>query len=240
MKKSSALEFLQTARDAMPKGIGDRLYSATMNELMSTAIRCQMAFKGGDMQALESLSFSRSVGVFYPYSEGFYSQACRVGGTYPALWEKRKGIRPWRANLLLKNDRGGRVAPGIAVLLFPDDGKGLATSAGLQVLWCTSLTDDHIVLCRYRGPYVNFREGRPMGRIKLDREQWAAAMLPGAASPSPASSAGPAEASRDAEGDADEPLSGMEQAFTSQQMSRRDALDLPAGGGVAHFPKHPI
>jgi hypothetical protein len=82
---SAGVSFLQAAENGIAKSIGERLRSATMNDLLMTAIRTKMAFMPDDAAALRSFSITSSVGVFRPLDESFYRQACLSGGSYAQM-----------------------------------------------------------------------------------------------------------------------------------------------------------
>jgi hypothetical protein len=172
---SPAVTFLTTAHASMPRGVGERLYAATMGDLLLIAIRTGMVFDRDDAAELVKLNHHSSVGVFRALDEHYYSKACEEGGTYPAMWEKHHGIKPWKAARLAEGRRPGRVAPGIAVLLAKDKDAPakdeLASQYGFALWRCTSISDSKIILGRYKGHHYN-RRGAPAKRLTLTREAW--------------------------------------------------------------------
>lgn len=181
---SPALLFLTTARGSLPKGIGDRDWHAFMSGVMGMAIDTKMIFDSNDGKALDRLSSRCQYGVFSPIGENWYIQACRVGGTYCRMYEKAVGLAPWIAPLTLPQRNvehprvSARVAPRIGVVLPKtenDDPTAEKTRAGDQVWWCTSLTNDQIILCRYRQSAQtssDYGNGPPIKRWKLTRAEW--------------------------------------------------------------------
>lgn len=171
---SPAITFLTAARASMPQSIGDRLRSQVMNGFLVGAINAGMVFGRTDGPALKRLSFSTSVGVFDVLGPQHYAQACKIGGTYAAMWESYNFTKAWKAEILLDNRKKGRIAPGIACLLTGEDAEpGLATVDGYQVWWCTSIHDDKIVLGRFRTAYGRERcPGTPDKRLILTRAEW--------------------------------------------------------------------
>jgi hypothetical protein len=185
---SAGVSFLQAAENGIAKSVGERLRSATMNDLLMTAIKTKMAFMPDDAGALRSFSITSSVGVFRPLDESFYRQACLSGGSYAQMWEKSHNVKP------IKAARAGtstsdvqteiRVAAGIAVFLVGDDTDPLMPRhEGLQVWWVTSINLEAgiINLGRYklrldqRYPFNRF--DAPAKRKKLNREQWDEAQM---------------------------------------------------------------
>ncbi|MGE8065209.1 hypothetical protein [Pseudomonas sp. NPDC089569] len=180
---SAGVSFLQAAENGIAKSIGDRVRSATMNDLLMTAIKTKMAFMPEDAAQLRAFSITSSVGVFRPLDESFYRQACLSGGSYAQMWENTHGVKPMKAaragtsNSDVQADI--RVAAGIAVLLVGEDNDGLMPRHdGMQVWWVTSINLDAgtINLGRYklyadqRYPFNRFDS--PAQRKKLNREQW--------------------------------------------------------------------
>lgn len=169
---SAGLLFLRTAIDSMPKGIGDREYSAAMGEIMRIAVRCRMAFGRDEGPALEMLNFHTCVGVFRALD--YYTEGVRHGGTYAAMWEKHVGTAPWKVQHRACDDKPGRIAPGLAFYVRgQDNDPDLAKTGHGQVWWCTSLDDDSITICRYASKRALDRSGSPARRKTLDRKAWA-------------------------------------------------------------------
>lgn len=187
---SRGLTFLQAAQRAMPRTLGDRVYSAAMNDLMKIAITCRMAFHRDDGSALHRLNIRTCVGVFRALDEHWYSSACRHGGTYPAMWEKHHSSKPWIAprvftGSVLDGLHLNRVAPHMALLLPGDDVDLDAPRFEDQQVWhCTSIDRraDTITLCRYwltdKKRLVLLHEGQPYRRQMIDRAAWAALFPP--------------------------------------------------------------
>lgn len=183
---SPAVQFLTLAEASLPKGTGDRDWHSFMALMLGQAIGYKMIFDKDDGPALERLSARCQYGVFSPVSETWYSQACRVGGTYSRMYEKAVGLTPWVAPIAILDQRGeqakanSRVAPGMGVILpktEKDDPAAAKTRTGDQIWRCTSITNDHIVLCRYspnpeRGH--GYSGGAPFKRWKLSRAEWTA------------------------------------------------------------------
>lgn len=180
---SAGVSFLQAAENGIAKSIGERARSATMNDLLMTAIKTKMAFMPDDAPSLRSFAITSSVGVFRPLDESFYRQACLSGGNYALMWEKSRGVKPMKAaragtsNSDIQADI--RVAADIAVLLVGDDNDPLMPRHdGFQVWWVTSINLEAgiINLGRYklyadqRYPFNRFDS--PAKRKKLSREQW--------------------------------------------------------------------
>lgn len=180
---SAGVCFMQAAAIGIAKSIGERLRSATMNNLLMTAIKTKMAFMPDDAASLRALSITSSVGVFRPLEESFYRQACLSGGSYAQMWEKAHGVKPMKAaragtsNSDVQSDI--RVAADIAVLLVGEDDDALMPRHdGLQVWWVTSINLEAgtINLGRYklyadqRYPFNRF--DAPAKRKKLNREHW--------------------------------------------------------------------
>lgn len=192
-KASPGLTFMQSAFDAMPRTLGDRVRIAALGDAMHLAIKCRMRFAKEDIEPLNELRQHTCVGVFRPFDEEFYRGACIAGGTYPALWEKVSGVKSWIApEVLVKNTaerlKDNRVCPGLGVLIgTAEDDCGhpllvmtkfdLAAMDGKQLWWCTSIDNDHIILCRYArhatGSLLSTSGMKPARRLKLTREQWA-------------------------------------------------------------------
>lgn len=193
--ESAGMQFLRVTRDAMPSTLGDRVRIQAMCEALSLAIRCKFKFDLSDGDKLANrgwgaYSITTSVGVFRPLDEHYYAEACVHGGTFARMWEAHLGRKPWMApNVVGCRNRGAssveelgenRVAVGLGVLIPRDpasDDDSLAHTRDRQVWWCTSVSKDEIVVCRYR-----FEEGRrypfgrqsgaPAKRLKMDRKQW--------------------------------------------------------------------
>lgn len=187
--QSPALTFLASAYDAMPATLneGDRV--DCMSRAMKIAIECRFQFDKQDAEVLKTLEIDTSAGVFRPLHQNFYTMACTSGGTYPRLWEAAHAIKPWIAEEVLAPRlhgrpevfRDNRVAPGLGILIpvpIDQDELTLARLDGKQVWLCTSMTNDDIVLCRYRlsedrgSPYES--SGNPVKKWKVGREEWAA------------------------------------------------------------------
>jgi hypothetical protein len=157
---------------------------AALGEALSLAIKCRMRFSKDDIGPLNKLRKHTCVGVFRAFDQHYYSAACSTGGTYPALWEKANGIKPWIAPHVLaarqyQHERmeDSRVAPWMAVLIErEEDSQDLAAMGGMQVWWCTSLDNDHITLCRYQydksGSAIIHDRQKPAKRWKLSRQEW--------------------------------------------------------------------
>ena len=189
MTISPGLAFLSTAVTSMPKSIGDRLFTTSMNAVLQMADVCQMLFDDSDGASLAArhLAHESSVGVFRPLDQYWYEFACWYRSTpYATMWEKHMNFRPWRANNAFAGHHAkqalppnSRVAPGIAVLLPSpnDEPKDTLKHNNLQVWWCTSFdrASDMITLCRYR-PGVHggafSHEGSPVARRKVSRDDW--------------------------------------------------------------------
>lgn len=186
--QSPGLLFLLAAKAAMPRTLGKAVRVAAMGEVLRLAIGCRMAFGRGEGAGLRRLDLQTCAGVFRTLDEHWYTQACRVGGTYAAMWEAHHGHKPWIApDVLVGRDsrdqaRDNRVAPNMALLLpsSGDDDPDLPRyGSASEVWWCTSLdrTADTITLCRYRllpgKRWPTIREGQPRRRCVLDRAGWA-------------------------------------------------------------------
>ncbi|MEX3983653.1 hypothetical protein AB4Y45_32245 [Paraburkholderia sp. EG287A] len=189
---SAGLAFMQAAAAAMPKSLGDREYGAAMGNVMSLAVRNRFAFDRNDAEALDKLRFEGAV-VFRPLD--YYLGACRFGGTYARMWELHHGQKPWMADRAVfpayiggYDDRqpftveDNRIAVRAGALLPGSDDPDLATFEGLQVWFCTSMTDDTITLCRYavtdevrkyhgRNAPLS-QQGKPARIRKLSRAEW--------------------------------------------------------------------
>lgn len=192
---SKGLAFLIAADAAIPKTLGDRVRSSTMNDLMAIAIKTRMAFgaQEGAVIARAGLRLRTSVGVFDPLDVIWYYKACREGGTYARMWEAHNGVTPFIAATAYTRDgrskNANRMAPSLAVVLKgvdqdADDAHMARTGEGHAIWWCTSvdLEQGSIVLCRYRhkGRGAVARPGEhmlqssaPARRMQLTREQWA-------------------------------------------------------------------
>lgn len=183
---STGLAFMLAAAAGIAKSIGDRQKSAALNELLMSAIRLKMGFNPDDARRLDALGMRTCVGVFRPSDETFYSQSCVSGGTFDRMWEKARGVKPFKA--VLAGHHGEiqaniRVATGVAVLLVgKDDDEMMPRSADLQVWWVTSVDwdNDSIILSRYRlrpeARYPFTRNDAPAHRLKLSRSDWEARM----------------------------------------------------------------
>jgi hypothetical protein len=183
---SPGLQFMLTAFNAMPRSLGDRVRIAALGEALSLAIKCRMRFAKTDIEELHSLRQHTCVGVFRPFDERFYKEACVAGGTFPAVWEKASNTAPWIAPEVLERSAAetmadNRVAPGLAVLISNTDdaadkeGDDLATVGQKQLWWCTSISNEQLVLCRYRKnpkPYSRDPHGQPAKIWKFTRDQW--------------------------------------------------------------------
>lgn len=192
-KLSAGLRFLETAYAALPRTLGDRIAIAAMNDVLAIAIRCRMSFDRDDADRLSRLNRHTCVGVFRPLDEGWYTSACRAGGTFAAMWERHRGQKPWIAPTVFIGRstadqlQNSRVAPHMALLLpsgSGDDGPDWPTFAGFEVWWCTSFEHkaDTITLCRYRHGgetrYPLARDGQPARRRVLRRAAWASLFAP--------------------------------------------------------------
>ena len=183
---SPGLQFMLSAFNAMPRTLGDRVRINALGEALLLAIKCRMRFAKTDIDELHTLRQQTCVGVFRPFDEHFYTAACIAGGIFPALWEKFNRIAPWVAPEVQERNStetmaNNRVAPGLVVLFSPSgeaadrEGDDLATYGVKQLWWCTSLSDEQLVLCRYRkNPKGYSREphGQPAKVWKLTRDQW--------------------------------------------------------------------
>ena len=189
---SAGLAFMRAAAAAMPKSLGDREYGVAMGNAMSLAVRNRFAFDRSDAEALDKLRFEGAV-VFRPLD--YYLGACRFGGTYARMWESHHGQKAWMADRAVfpayiggTADRrpymaeNNRIAVRAGALLPGSDDPNLATFEGLQVWWCTSISDDTITLCRYavneqgrkyHGAYAPLnQQGKPARIRKLSRAEW--------------------------------------------------------------------
>ena len=193
-QNTGGLAFLTAARDLMPRTLGDRDRIRGMSEAMNVAIRCRFCFALTDAEALAKGRFGikTCVGVFRPLD--YYAMACKFGGTYARMWEVHTGMQPWIAPLvLLTRDRddslepspNNRVAVGLGVLIatpVDQDDEKLARTRDHAVWWCTSVSNDQIILCRYRYPpdrrWPGQRDGAPAKRWTLSRDEWKALMDP--------------------------------------------------------------
>lgn len=192
MKLSPALAFITAGFQALPKTMGERERADMMCQIHELALKSRMRFDLEDGAQLSGGDFRlRScVGVFNPLDPCWYALACKVGGTFARMWEKREGTKPWMAPEVLVPDQretlaNNRVAPGLGITLpFGDDtpDTNLQQWVRGQVWWCTSITDDALILCRYESAYaVQGRahmmperpNGKPARRRKLTRAQWA-------------------------------------------------------------------
>lgn len=177
---SPGLAFMLAASNGMPSTLGDRSTTAALGDALLLAIRCKMKFDRADMAELWKLRRSTSVGVFRPTDTCYYTAACRAGGTFAGAWEKHHETKPWVAPIVLEKGNAdilanNRVAPGLGVLVESGEDPELATLSGRQVWWCTSMSAEGIVLCRY-APGLTTTALRPSGsptRIKtLTRASW--------------------------------------------------------------------
>lgn len=191
---STGLSFMQAAKAAMPKSLGDRERIAAMSDAMRLAIRNRFVFDKEDAAQLVRMGIETCVGVFRPLD--FYLQACLHGGTYPKMWEAHHKQRPWMARnvvvpyWLMGGHRTtvrerGRVTERLGVLLpqtfAPHDPHTMDVD-GMQVWWVTSMTDEAVNLCQYRQQITDFpkrdneapfkRPGHPFRIRKLTRTQW--------------------------------------------------------------------
>lgn len=188
---SPAVAFLTATKAAMPSTVGDRVRISAMHDAMDIALRCRFKFDKDDADRLKRFGIKTCVGVFRPLEERYYAVACNHGGTYARMWEAHTGMKPWMALLVLslpdhRNGRGSevlndnRLAVGMGVLIpsDPEDDPDLPRYENAQVWWCTSMTKDEIVLCRYRltadRRHPFHREGTPAKKWKLTRAQWEA------------------------------------------------------------------
>ncbi|WP_434716039.1 hypothetical protein [Paraburkholderia sp. A3RO-2L] len=194
---SAGLNYMQAVVSAMPKTMGDRERIAAIGEAMLFAIRNRFGFDRTDAEALNRLNQRTCVGVFRAMD--YYTAACAAGGTYARMWEAAHGRKPWMAlKVIVPRWRQGyhphttilddnRVAEGLGVLLPPsfEESDDALLHKGYQVWWVTSQDDDFITVCRYRAgdeADLNFnqhaferefrREGAPVRRRKLTRDQW--------------------------------------------------------------------
>ncbi len=177
---SPGLAFMLAASNGIPSTLGDRSATAALGAALLLAIRCKMKFDKADMAELWKLRRSSCVGVFRPTDISFYTAACVAGGTFAGAWEKHHEIKPWVAPIVLEKGNAdilanNRVAPGLGVLLESGEDPELATLSGKQVWWCTSMSAEEIVLCRYACGLTT-TPLRPSGnpaRIKtLTRASW--------------------------------------------------------------------
>lgn len=180
--QSTGLAFMLAAAAGIAKSIGDRQRSAALNELLMSAIRLKMVFNPDDANHLDTLCVRTCVGVFRPSDEHFYAQSCISGGTFARMWEKAKGVKPFKA--VLAGQQGNiqsniRVATGVAVLIDGvDDDELMPRSDDLQVWWVTSVdwNGDSIHMSRYRlrpdARYPFSRNDAPARRLKLSRRDW--------------------------------------------------------------------
>ncbi|EQL43573.1 hypothetical protein M770_31640 (plasmid) [Pseudomonas aeruginosa VRFPA03] len=180
---SAGLGFMRAAFNGIGKSVGDRERSKLLHEAMEIAIKGKMAFDLDDVEPMNRLQMSTSVGVFRPFSDHNYFTACLAGGTFCRLWEKAFDFKPFKAPLVAISTsevlKDNRVAPGVA-LLVPGDDTDLMMPRfqDLQVWWCTSLSTskDTITLSRYRltedRRYPFSREGHPANLKRLTRATW--------------------------------------------------------------------
>lgn len=180
-----AVVMLRAAAAAMPRSLGDRERIGAMHELMAVAISARMLFDKDDAELLRQLGITTSVGVFRPIDEHLYTSACRAGGTYPAMYERAVGLKPWQCPRRVLDGAvdPGRVAPNIAVLLPPGELPGhedIPCFDGGEVWWCTSMDSKTMTLCTYAKkelfsrPAPFERKGSPTRRQTVDRARWAA------------------------------------------------------------------
>lgn len=194
---SAGLAFMQAAQKGLPRALGDRNRIAVMDQAMEIAVRNRFAFDTDDGVLLRAMGIRACVGIFNPLSDDYYRVACEVGGTYPRMWERWNGIRPWVGRAVWFDDiwhntfrvePKSRIAESCCVLMpadfFSKEDQGLAACAdGSQIWWCTAFSNDQINLCRYRPAdddgkrrlteFVRPR-GSPERRQKLSREEWEA------------------------------------------------------------------
>ncbi len=147
-KDSNGVAFLSAASQAFPKSIGDREYVHAMHRLMEIVVQSRMVFSVQDGKALRRLAYRTCVGHFDPLAENWYARACVAGGTYPAMWEKHHGMRPWKATMAIHKTPG--VKPYGYVQTKEDDFAlhaftllpGNRVFPGMAVLFQTSMEDD--------------------------------------------------------------------------------------------------
>lgn len=188
-KLSPALSFLSAAVDALPKTLGDRDRSGILNDLMSIAINSRMEFNRDDHVVLGESRYKMKtcVGVFAPLADHWYFHACVAGGTYARMWEEFMGMKPWKAveaftNGDIRNARKNqRMAPGLGLTLPTDDkaDKDLQYTSQGTVWWCTSISDEKLILCAYTGGaslYGRRPEANPKRRRTVTRLEWAELM----------------------------------------------------------------
>lgn len=186
---SPAVKFLSAAIDAMPKTLGDRERSGTLNDLMAIAIKTRMEFNRDDHIVLSASRFRMRtcVGVFMPLADHWYYRACVAGGTYARMWEESQGMKPWKAAEAFTDGgireprKNQRMAPGLGLTLPSDDkaDKDLQYTSQGTVWWCTSVSNEQLVLCAYAGGaslYGRRPEGNPKRRRTFTRQQWAELM----------------------------------------------------------------
>lgn len=203
--RSAGFQFLQAAYDGAPKTIGERKFVSLMTSALLLAIKNKFQFgREEGLELAQRFGFRCQYGVFRPLD--FYSTGCVAGGTYCAMVEKAGKFKPWIANFVVApyRDRScagvevlerNRVGVGLHVLLPNDFSFKSAVNDpslwhyGLDQVWCcTSISDTHIVLCRYeasedlvkhygprQAPFVN-AGGNPVRKLKLTRDEWAEIM----------------------------------------------------------------
>ena len=192
---SPAAQFLQAARNAIHKKVGDGVTSSLMHNAMQMALEGRMKFWMNDAEDLNCTQVYSNAGRFHPLNRQFYATAISYGNlSYAKLSEANSGIAPWTAARTY-GPRGsygreqflgqGRVAETMAVLLpakasEAKEGTRLyhdrATEKHFAVWWVTSMTDQEIIICRYSRtddcthPFE--RTGSPTKRWKMGRDEW--------------------------------------------------------------------
>lgn len=188
-EKSAGLIFMQATAAAIPRTLGDRDSVNVMGNAMEMAVANRFPFKPEDAPELRRLGIETCVGVFRALYEGYYRTACRVGGTYPRMWEVAHGFKPWKAAVaiftnyqrysetLLENNR---VYKDVGVLMpktFAAEEPHLANHLGMQVWWVTDITSETINLCRYKpsegyGGHLRRPGGHPARIRQVSREDF--------------------------------------------------------------------
>ncbi len=163
---------------------GDRDRCTLMYQGLGIAIENGFSFGIDDARILkrEGIAISTSVGKFSPVWDQGYEKAVRLGGSYVAMYEYATKMRPWRhpmvlipvsyrKNLEVERRENSRLVPGFCV----DRRETLE-----ERFFCTSISDDQIVLCRYHMLEPEKRNektgliwsSRVAKRLVMDREQW--------------------------------------------------------------------
>ena len=166
------------------RNLGDRQRCALMYQGLHIAIENRFTFGIDDASILkqECVALSTCVGSFSPIWDRGYERAVRFESSYIGMYEYAVNMRPWKhpevlipKNILklidVERRANCRVVPGFAI-------ERRATIE--DRFYCTSISDDRIILCRYHLLEPEKRclhnsmiwSDRVANRLMMNRAQW--------------------------------------------------------------------